>query len=476
MLYCIGIDHRTPIEAREALALTASQGAALLEGLREERLFSEALVLSTCNRTEFYLVAGEAAMDRGVARLLARLATVKGVAAVDGAGLYRLAGVEAVSHLFRVASSLESQVVGEHEILGQVKSAYRQACQAGTAGFLLHKLLHAAFRVGKGVMTRTRLGQGTASVSQAAVELARRIFSSLHGRTVLLIGAGATAELAVRAAARAGMNHLIVANRTEARAAALIEHFQQWRREEFPDDSPAQASTDQRRFACPALAALLGAQCDEGVSPASRETPPLSARTISLADVPAALAEADLVIAASGSPQPLLTPANAGDALRVLRKPLLVLDVAMPRDIDPALGKLPYVCLVDIDALQTIVEQNLRQRQAEIPKADAIVEAETASFMEWLASRDAVPTIRLLRERLTALAAAEVDRHARHWPAPQREAMEELARSICNKLAHDPVTFLGQLGAASNGDAMATIDLVRQLFRLDEPRTEVTSH
>jgi len=444
----------------------------VLEAVREARLVSEALVLSTCNRTEFYLVAGEEAADRGVARLLAGLEAVT-ARPVDAGSLFRLAGAEAVEHLFRVGSSLESQIVGEHEILGQVKAAYRQACQARTAGFLLHKLLHATFRVGKRVMSQTKLGQGTASVSQAAVETARRAFGSLQGRCVLLVGAGATAELAVRAAVRAGMDHLIVANRTAARAEALIEKFHQWRealRDEgvSPSCLAGVSPAPDNEADVTSSNGLANGTHNAGGTPAPHETP--APRTIPLADLPAALAQADLVIAATGSPQPLLTPDTAADALRTRRRPVLMIDLAVPRNIDPALGKLPLVSLADIDALQDVVEQNRLQRQAEIPNALAIVQAETAAFMEWLASRQAVPTIRLLRERFAALAEAEVDRLTRNAPADQRAALEELARSLCNKLAHDPITFLGQLGATANGDAMATIDIVRQMFQLDQPR------
>jgi len=489
MLYCVGVDHRTSIETRETLALSPSQCAQLLKVIREEQIFAEALILSTCNRTEFYLVGKEERLADDLQHMLAHLAGVKGDATAPApVGIFEHRDAQAVEHLFRVAASLESLVVGEHEIMGQVKNAYHLACQAGTAGFLLHKLMHGAFRAGKRVMTHTQLGQGTASVSQAAVDLALRIFNSLQGRTVLLLGAGETAELAVRAAIRAGMTHLIVANRTRERAEALAENFAQWRREDAaaPQDNevtdggptagetPATRVTDhtaadpRRRFACPALSAMLHEFAPDN-APAAAE---LSSQAIGLEQVPQVIASVDLVISATGSPQPVLTAANVGPALKSLRHPLLMIDIAVPRDIDPALGKLSNVFLANIDALESIVSHSLQQRQAEVPKAVAIVADEVRAFTDWLASRDVVPTIKLLRERIESVGQAELKRHLNKLPVAQRPALEEFARALVNKLAHNPIRFLHELGAQSNSDTMSTIDTIRRLFKLDEEEEE----
>lgn len=444
------------MEVREQVALDSAQALELLRVIRREEIFPEAMVLSTCNRTEIYFVARPDAPD-AMEHLLRHIAQIKGAPVLaDTSSFFRLRGPAAVERLFAVAGSLESQIVGEHEILGQVKEAYRLACEARTAGFLLHRLFHAAFRCAKRVMTQTRLGQGTASVSQAAVDLAGQIFQDLSGKCVMLIGAGQTAELAAQALVRAGATKLIVANRTLYRAEQLAGDFIQWRLEQ------AAAATHVK---CPALI-----QLNEQLPPASAQpSADLEARAIELDQVLETIAQADLVISSTGAPEPILTHEKLSAVLGKLRKSLLLIDIAVPRDIDPRLATFDNVFLYNIDDLEGLVAANLKRRESEMTQANAIVADEAAAFDRWLDSLDIVPTIKLLVGRMEQLQQAEIERLARKLPSAQREVLAELARSLTNKMVHDPITALREIAGDSSGvSGLQAIDLFRKMFRLDD--------
>ncbi|MEA3367952.1 MAG: glutamyl-tRNA reductase, partial [Planctomycetota bacterium] len=348
-LVVIGASHHTaPVAVREALALAPDQALALLRRVHADRAYDEALVLSTCNRTEFYVVPRRDGPEDTRADLLARIGRARDVPppAPDPAILHRRDDTEAVRHLFRVAASLESQIVGESEILGQVKDAYRLAVEARTTGFLLNRLLHRALRVGKRVRTETALEQGSAGVPQAAVELAEHIFAGLEAKTVLLVGAGQTAEAAARALLARGAGRLIVANRTLQRAQQLA-------------------------------LALGDVRAPEGPRPA--------AEAVDLDALPEAVAQADLVITSTGATEPVLTHAALAPALGRRTEPVMIVDIAVPRDVDPRLGRLESVYLYDLDDLDRLVERNLERRRAEIPRAEAIVDDEVDQFERWLA-------------------------------------------------------------------------------------------
>jgi glutamyl-tRNA reductase len=458
----LGLDSRTArVELREQAAMTPDQVLQLLKVLAAEKLFSEIMVLSTCNRTEFY-VCGGTDPAQALGHLLGHVAQVKNVPPLTETEVFfRHEGPEAVRHLFRVAASLESQMVGEHEIMGQVKAAYKQACDARTAKFLFHKLMHWAFRTGKRVMTETALGQGTASIAQAAVDLVAQVFSRLSDKTVLLIGAGETAEASAQALLRAGVRKLIVANRTLRNAEQLAGDLSDW----FSLQQQRSPMPEQE-FQCPALKQML-ALCTLKEEVPAAPVVGIEARAIALEEVPSALGEVDVVISSTGSQDPVLTYDKMQPALSRRRQSLLMIDIAVPRDIDPRLAELPNVFLYNIDAMEGLVEMNVRRRMAEVPLASAIVEDEVRRFQQWFASLEVVPTIQLLEQRILALQQAEVDRYINKAPPEAREQMQALARTLCRKILHDPIVFLKQLAAQNGAADLSAIQTLRQIFRLD---------
>lgn len=457
-LSVIGTSHKTaPVEVRERLALAPGQVAAVLAAMHAEKTFDEALVLSTCNRTEMYVVPRTGADP--LACLLDHAARAKGAPPAADAGIfYRHDDAEAVDHLFRVAASLDSQIVGEHEILGQVKDAYRLAIEARTAGFLLNKLLHAAFRVGKRVRTETDLGRGSAGVPHAAVELARHIFSDLAGKTVLLVGAGQTAEAAARALLGCGADRLIVANRTLQRAEHLAADLARGPLGVCEIEDDGQAAT------CPEMVAQAGAEANAPQALVHRP----KAEAIALDGLAEAVARADLVVSSTGSDEPVLTWAALAGPLARRDTPVLMIDIAVPRDVDERLGELASVYLYNIDDLDRLVERNLSRRRQEIPKAEAIVADEVEAFGRWLASRQVAPTIRLLQEHLAAVRQAQIERYGKRFCDADRGELEAFTRSMMGQVLHQPLSLLKEVAAdASPGERLATVDLVRRLFGLD---------
>ncbi len=472
----LGVDFRTaPVSVREQVALTRAQTLQLLHAIRQEKIFPEALVLSTCNRTEFYFVPAEGHAGDPLPHLLGHLAQIRGADPfTDTSVFFRFDGESAVRHLFSVAASLESQVVGEHEIMGQVREAYHIACEARTAKFLFHKLFHWAFRAGKRAMTETGLGRGTASVSQAAVDLAGQIFADLSGKTAMLVGAGQTAELAAQALIRAGVTSLVIANRTVERARQLAESFSQWHKQCRPAGGPTGPTVDEQgTFLCPALQRYLSGCALEEAPPAGAEVPTLDIRVIGLDDIPSAIGGVDLVISSTGAREPVLTWESLHGRLREARRSVLLIDIAVPRDIDPRLADLPNVYLYNIDGLETLVAQNIERRKQEIPRAQAIVSDELGKFALWLGSLDIVPTIKLLEQRLADLQAAEVQRYHRKFSEADRRQLQEFARALCAKIMHDPVAFLRQLRASGQAELdLAAVQTLRKIFNLDSLEKE----
>ncbi len=468
MEICVfGANFRTaPMELREQLALSAPEVLKLLGVIRAEGIFQEAVVLSTCNRTELYYTGSQ---EGALGHILEHLAAVKGVpVARDSSAFYHLEGSTAVRHVFRVAASLDSQVVGEPEILGQAKEAYRLAVEAHSAGFLMQKLMHRSFVVGKRVRSETALGQGAVGISQAAVCLAREALGNLADRGVLLIGAGGTAERVAAALLRAGAGRLTVANRTLARARQLITALLRQQGETLPfEESQCSRCPRRRRIACRSGVARPG-DCPLREGKAQSSPSPLNARAIGMAHLAAAVAEADLVISSTGSPRPVLTAETLGGVLRHRNRPLLMIDIAMPRDIDPALGAVPGVRLYNLDDLEGAVSVNLQKRAAEIPSASAIVEEEVAGFHRWLHSLDAVATIKLLRRHTDELVRRELGRYGRKCKGLEQDQLEAFARSLCKKVLHQPLAFIkgqGEQGAGSS--RLESIDLLRRMFDLD---------
>ncbi|NIA07711.1 MAG: glutamyl-tRNA reductase [Actinobacteria bacterium] len=460
----IGINHRSAaVDVRERFALPNDLAKKLLQAIRAEKIFSEALVLDTCNRTEVYFVSKT--QQDSLAHLLGHITQLKQTPPLaDTSVFYHHQGLDVVRHLFRVAGTLDSQMVGEHQILGQLKDAYRLALDAGTTRFLLNKLLHWAFRVGKRVQTQTQLGRGSVSIATSAVELAGQIFSKLSGKTVLLVGAGETAELVAKALLRSGVNELIVANRTLSRAERLADDFvQNVRAKNLKAKTVCPASLDEQNKVGPELA---GPKAEHGSSTGSQQS--LRTRAIGLDEIPAVVGGVDLLICSTGSSEPVLTYQNMANSLRHENHPLLIIDISVPRNVEARLGDLPNVFLYNIDDLDMLVARNLERRREEIPRAEAIIDDEVEQFGKWLNSLQVAPTVKLLQQHFEQLKQAQIVRYGRKFASSEQKDLEEFSRGLCSKILHKPITFLRDLTADSaDSEALAIIDAIRQMFDLD---------
>ncbi len=405
-LSLVGVSHhRAPVELRERVALD-SEGAAALAARLAERS-GEAIVLSTCNRTEIY-VAGDAIEE------------AEGAAGLDDAALvgvrYRLGGEAAALHLFRVAAGLDSLVPGEGEILGQVRGAF----EAGKPGPLLDRLFRQALHIGGRVRSETAIGENPSSVSGAAAALAQQVFGELEGRRVLLVGAGRTSELAARNLRTRGAEIVAVANRTTVHAAELAER--------------------------------------------------LGAKAVPLDGLGAALVEADIVVASTSAPSFVVTRETVAGSLRARKgRPLLFVDLAVPRDVDPAVNDLDGCFVYDVDDLEVVVAESLAGRRHEAAHAERIVEAEAEVFREWHAALDVVPAIASLRARAEEIRAAEVAKaqgRLGKLSDSDRKLVESMTTQIVNKLLHLPTVRMKEAAAAADGVVYA--EVVRHLFGLGE--------
>jgi glutamyl-tRNA reductase len=420
----VGASHRTaPIELRERLTLGRGELAPALRLLAGER--GEAVVLSTCNRTELYLAAPDGAVDGAVARGLEMMAERLGLTAEAASRhAYVHRGREAAEHLFRVAAGLDSMILGEPQIQGQVRDAYASARESAgpegpVVGATLNRLFQTALAVGGRVRAETGLGIGAASVSSAAVELAKKIFGSLKGRRALVLGAGEMSEVTLECLRGEGVRSTIVANRTWERACELAERW--------------------------------------------------GGEAIRWEGFAAALPQVDIVVCSTAAPHPVLTRERMRAALpNGVARPLCILDIAVPRDVEPSVGNEAGVFLYDIDDLQQMVDDNLGRRRGELPAAEAIVGEGVAEFWGWYASLAVVPTIRDLRDQGERLRRGETERVLRqlgHLSDDDRQAVDALTRSILNKLLHAPTVRLRE--AAGNGRGTGVLDTVRYLFELD---------
>lgn len=417
-LFVAGLSHHTaPVEVREQLALEGDKVREILVDLTGTGLLAEAMILATCNRVEVYGVAelpGEA--RRAV---FERLGSQRGFAfdAIEPI-LYTKAEDEAVAHVFRVASSLDSMIVGEPQILGQVKDAFALAQTAGTVGPVLHALMSQAFGVAKKVRSETEIGRLAVSVSFAAVELARKIFGRLEGKAVLLIGAGEMGELAARHLIDQGAQPVYVANRTWSRAQALARDF-------------------------------------AGIA-------------VRFEDLDATMALVDIVITSTAAPEPLVRAAAVRPLLQARReRPLFFVDIGVPRNVEAAVNDLDNAFCYDVDDLRSVVEANLRERQKEAARALAIVERDVERFVARLAELEVVPTIVSLREKLEAIRRAELERALGRLPGADdetRRVMEALSQSIVNKVLHAPTVKLRDSSRAGHGARF--IELVSEIFGL----------
>ena len=418
-LFLTGVSHKTaPVEVRECLAFSETALPEALKDLRARPGVTEAVILSTCNRVEI-TVTTEDGVDPQVT-VDSFLAEHKALSPDHIAPhLYRYEGREAIHHLFRVAASLDSMVVGEPQILGQLKAAYAAAKDTGAVCGWMDGLLTRAFSVAKRVRSETGIGQMAVSVSYAAVELARKIFGSLSGRTVMIAGAGKMSELAARHLRRSGATHVFVTNRTYERAVELAKVFQ---------GTPVEYS----RF---------------------------------LATLP----EVDILIASSGATEYILKKEEMHRVITARRnKPVFLIDIAVPRNIDPAINNLDNVFLYDIDDLQEVVNANLRERMKEAEHAELLVSEEVDRMMARLKVVEITPTIVGLQEQLESIRAAEVEKAMRRYGLDehQREALEAATRAIINKVAHGPISELRV--QAGKPDGAHSIALIKKVFHLQD--------
>jgi glutamyl-tRNA reductase len=419
-LLTTGVSHKTaPVEVRECLAFREEALPAALADLRSRTGVAEAVILSTCNRVEITLTTDDSADPRLIVD--AFLSDHKAVSGDSiGPHLYRHEGQDAIHHLFRVAASLDSMVVGEPQILGQLKNAYAVAKQAGCVCGWLDGLMTRAFSVAKRVRSETGIGQMAVSVSYAAVELARKIFGSLNNRTVMIVGAGKMSELAARHLRRSGASHVFVTNRTYQRAVEMAELFQ--------------------------------------------GTPVEYARFTSL------LPEVDILIASSGAPHYILCKDEMHRVIAARRnKPMFLIDIAVPRNIEPAVNDLDNVFLYDIDDLQEVVNSNLRERAKEADHAEKMVAEEVERMMARLKVSEVTPTIVCLQEQLEQIRLGELEK-ARRRIGPltpqQEEALDALTRAIMNKVAHGPISELRL--HAGKPEGVHVIAAIRKAFHLQD--------
>jgi glutamyl-tRNA reductase len=417
MIVVVGVSHRTaPLEIREALAFPKTELADTLRRLREEARVDEAMVLSTCNRVEVYGHAADAATPE---TLGAFLAAFHGRASKDlEPFVYRLSGDAAVRHAFRVAASLDSMVIGEPQILGQVKEAYQIAQDAGTLGSVLNALRNRSLASAKRARSETGIGHNAVSVSYVAVELARKIFGDLKDRNVLLVGAGKMSELAAKHLVRQGARATVLGGRRFERAAEL--------------------------------AASLGG------------------RAMPFESLREELGRADIAISGTGAPGTVIKREDVAAACAARhRRPLFLIDIAVPRDVDPSVRSLEGVFLYDLDDLRSVAEANLRERRKQAAAAEALVEREVREFLDWQHSLDVVPLLQELRRRADEIRRAEIEKvRKRLGPLTpeQEDALQAATSGIVNKLLHPSMVQLKEV--SRNGHAPEHIGLIRKLLGL----------
>ena len=427
-LLALGISHKTaPVALRERLAFTEPQASEFARALTASAEVREAVVISTCNRTEVYLVVGEAGgalvkAEGDVLGLLARRAGIRPTELAEA--IYSPRNCDAARHLYRVTAGLESMIVGEAEIQGQVKRAFEAAMATGVTGPLSNRLFAAALTTGKRVRSETEIGASRVSVPSIAVDLALSVLGGLEERHVVILGAGETSELTARALADQGAGTIFVANRHADRALSLAQRF--------------------------------------------------GGSVVGLDGLPDQLLLADIVLSSTSSPHPIVGREELELVMSEREgRPLLLIDIAVPRDIDPGCAELEGVSLYDIDDLQAAAARNLSTRASEAPRAQEIVEEEIHRFARWLGQLETLPTVSALREHGNALVEQVLAENAGRWESTSPgdlARVQEIARAVMSRLLHEPTIRLRSL---SHERGHASLELVRELFGLrDEPAEE----
>jgi glutamyl-tRNA reductase len=424
----IGMNHETaPVELRECLAKDPAHADRALAMMRELACVKEGMFLSTCNRVEALFTTEQT--DEAKGSVIAVLSKLGGMPSESlCSNLFTYEDRDAVRHIFRVASSLDSMVIGEPQILGQIKEAYTSATKENTTGVILNRLLHRAFHTAKRVRTETGISDAAVSVSYAAVELAKKIFYDFKGKKVLLIGAGEMAELAARHLLSQGVSAITVANRTFQKAVEVAQVF-------------------------------------KGVP-------------VSFEEIGAQLLEADIVISSTAAPGYVITHDQVKGSMKKRRnRPLFFIDIAVPRDVEPEVNDLENVYAYDIDDLKGIIQMNRGQREEEAIKAERIVEEEVIKFEQWLKTLEVVPTIVSLKEKAETIRQAELKKSLSslgELSPSQMKSLEALTLSITEKILNDPILFLKQKADRPLGKSY--LDTARRLFRLDRENGDEVEH
>ncbi|HUA75478.1 MAG TPA: glutamyl-tRNA reductase [Solirubrobacteraceae bacterium] len=422
-LLALGISHKTaPVALRERLAFTEPEGIEFAAQLTATAEVREAVVISTCNRTEVYLVVGDPVRaEADVLGLLARRAAIRPTELSEA--IYSPRNCDAARQLYRVTAGLESMIVGEAEIQGQVKRAYESARNAGCTGPLSNRLFAAALTAGKRVRSETGVGANRVSIPSVAVDLALSVLDGLEHRHVVVLGAGETSELTARALSEQGAGTIFVANRHADRALSLARRF--------------------------------------------------GGEVVGLEGLPEQLLRADIVLASTASPHPIVGRDELEQVMREREgRPLLLIDIAVPRDVEAACAELEGVSLYDIDDLQAVVARNLSTREGELPRAEEILEEEIHRFARWLGQLDTLPTVSALREHGNELVEQVLAENAGRWESASPRDLariEAVARAVMSRLLHEPTIRLRSL---SEGRGHASLELVRELFGLREDGAE----
>ncbi|OQY20405.1 MAG: glutamyl-tRNA reductase [Desulfobacteraceae bacterium 4572_35.1] len=415
----VGLSHKTaPVAVRETVAFAPENMQQPLEQICELPDVAEAVIVSTCNRVELY--AATNATDAALAQLKQFLADYHNLDFAQlEKHLYTKHGEEAIRHVFEVASSLDSMVIGEPQILGQIKTAYGYAAEFKSVGLILNRFLHKAFSVAKRVRTETNIAGNAVSVSFAAVELARKIFGSVEGKTVMLVGAGEMCELAAKHFINNGVNRVLVTNRTFARAEKLANEF--------------------------------------------------SGHPVLFENFKDQLHQADIVLSSTGASNFIVGVEQVTSALRLRKnRPMFFIDIAVPRDIDPRVNDINNVYLYDVDDLQGVVNANLKERHKEAASAHLIIEYEIGQFQSWMAGLDVVPTIVSLRRKVDELRQQELDKtfsQLKHLNEDDRKAIIAMSSALMNKILHPPTKVL-KLAQKDDG-AQQYVDALQRLFELE---------
>lgn len=423
-IFLIGANHKTaPVELREKLSFTQEETLGALEYLKNAPQIKEGLVFSTCNRMEILYIPEEGDQIEAMIQFISDHKKI-GIPEFRFA-LYIHEGDEAIRHMFQVSSSLDSMMVGEPQILGQIKKAYKTAVAEGASGVILNRMMHKSFSVAKRVRKETGIGDNAVSISYAAIELANKIFGDLSSKSVLLLGAGEMAELAVEHLISHNVDKIVVANRTFKNALALAQKF--------------------------------------------------NGQAVQFEERQSVLKDVDIIISSTGATEYVLTQDQVKQAMKKRQhRTLFFIDIAVPRDIDPKINKVSNAYVYDIDDLTGIVETNIHQRGQETIKAERFVEEAVLSFRKWMDSLSIVPTIKAINDKMTAIVELEFNKTMSslggHLSQVDMEAVRRMTQAIATRAIHDPIKFLRNTG--DHRDDSLYLNVTRQLFDLDIPEKD----